>query len=126
MKNNLDSKFVFPRWLKIIFGTALVVFLGTLIVWPLTRLVREGITRSQETDQDLIEQLRETRSLDDSEDDLSAQLSADAEEWSDQDADGLSDQEEAAIGTDPLNPDTDNDGYSDSIEVNSGNNPLEK
>ena len=34
----------------------------------------------------------------------------------DSDGDGLSDDEEAAIGTDPLNPDSDGDGVSDLIE----------
>jgi len=31
----------------------------------------------------------------------------------DSDGDGLSDEEEAEIGTDPNNPDTDGDGFSD-------------
>lgn len=42
----------------------------------------------------------------------------------DSDQDGLTDQEEKMIGTDPLNPDTDGDGYSDGEEVSSGYNPL--
>jgi hypothetical protein len=42
----------------------------------------------------------------------------------DSDQDGLTDQEEKMIGTDPKNPDTDNDGYSDGKEVQSGYNPL--
>ncbi|MDD5489054.1 MAG: hypothetical protein PHP25_00025 [Candidatus Moranbacteria bacterium] len=42
----------------------------------------------------------------------------------DSDQDGLTDQEEKMIGTDPLNPDTDGDGYSDGKEVSSGYNPL--
>ncbi|MFA6284967.1 MAG: hypothetical protein WC643_00335 [Parcubacteria group bacterium] len=42
----------------------------------------------------------------------------------DSDQDGLMDQEEKAIGTDPLKADTDGDGYSDGKEVGSGYNPL--
>jgi hypothetical protein len=43
---------------------------------------------------------------------------------SDIDQDGLSDEEEQKLGTDPNNPDTDRDGYSDGAEVKSGYNPL--
>ena len=42
----------------------------------------------------------------------------------DSDQDGLTDQEERMIGTDPQNIDTDGDGYSDGKEVSSGYNPL--
>ncbi len=35
----------------------------------------------------------------------------------DSDGDGLTDAEELALGTDPLNPDTDGDGFSDGVEV---------
>jgi hypothetical protein len=42
----------------------------------------------------------------------------------DSDQDGLTDQEEKMLGTDPLSPDTDGDGYSDGKEVSSGYNPL--
>lgn len=42
----------------------------------------------------------------------------------DSDQDGLTDQEEKMIGTDPQNADTDGDGYSDGKEVSSGYNPL--
>ncbi|MCX6763029.1 MAG: hypothetical protein NT093_04615, partial [Candidatus Moranbacteria bacterium] len=42
----------------------------------------------------------------------------------DSDQDGLTDQEEKAIGTDPLKADTDGDGYSDGKEVESGYDPL--
>lgn len=42
----------------------------------------------------------------------------------DNDQDGLTDQEENAMGTDPQNQDTDGDGYSDGKEVESGYNPL--
>ncbi|MFH1112272.1 MAG: Ser-Thr-rich GPI-anchored membrane family protein [Patescibacteria group bacterium] len=42
----------------------------------------------------------------------------------DSDGDGLDDQFETAIGTDPMNKDTDNDGYTDSVEVTNGYSPL--
>ena len=43
----------------------------------------------------------------------------------DADADGLSDEEEVVLGTDPQNPDSDDDGLSDGEEVNEhGTNPL--
>lgn len=43
----------------------------------------------------------------------------------DSDGDGLSDEEEATLGTDPLNADTDGDGLSDGAEVNiHGTDPL--
>jgi hypothetical protein len=46
----------------------------------------------------------------------------------DSDSDGLTDAEELALGTDPLNPDTDGDGFSDYVEVkfgtDAGLNPL--
>jgi hypothetical protein len=42
----------------------------------------------------------------------------------DSDQDGLTNQEEKALGTDPYNPDTDGDGYSDGAEVKSGYDPL--
>ena len=42
----------------------------------------------------------------------------------DTDQDGLTDQEEKAIGTDVANPDTDGDGYSDGKELSGGFNPL--
>ena len=42
----------------------------------------------------------------------------------DDDDDGLSDEEEAAIGTDPLNPDTDGDGFTDKEEDEAGTSPL--
>ena len=43
----------------------------------------------------------------------------------DSDGDGLSDEEEAEIGTDPNNPDTDGDGFSDGEEVRKGTDPLD-
>ncbi|MDD5109938.1 MAG: hypothetical protein PHI63_01830 [Patescibacteria group bacterium] len=42
----------------------------------------------------------------------------------DTDGDGLTDQQEQMLGTDPNNPDTDGDGYSDGNEVKNGYNPL--
>jgi predicted small secreted protein len=42
----------------------------------------------------------------------------------DTDGDGLSDAEEASLGTSPTNPDTDGDGYLDGWEVAEGTNPL--
>jgi hypothetical protein len=40
------------------------------------------------------------------------------------DGDGLSDAQEAALGTQPGNPDTDADGMRDGDEVRVGRNPL--
>ncbi len=42
----------------------------------------------------------------------------------DTDGDGLTDDEEAALGTDPTDVDTDGDGVQDGGEVNAGTNPL--
>jgi hypothetical protein len=42
----------------------------------------------------------------------------------DSDQDGLTDQEEKSLGTDPQKADTDGDGYSDGAEIKSGYNPL--
>jgi hypothetical protein len=42
----------------------------------------------------------------------------------DSDHDGLSDSFEVTLGTDPLNPDSDLDGLTDSAEVHFGSNPL--
>ena len=42
----------------------------------------------------------------------------------DRDGDGLSDGEEAALGTDPDDPDSDDDGFDDGREVDAGTNPL--
>jgi hypothetical protein len=43
----------------------------------------------------------------------------------DSDGDGLSDEEEAELGTDPDDPDTDGDGVSDGDEVDAGTDPLD-
>ena len=45
---------------------------------------------------------------------------------SDSDGDGLTDDEEAAIGTDPLDEDTDGDGLTDADEVERGTDPLDE
>ena len=42
----------------------------------------------------------------------------------DTDGDGLTDEEEIALGTDPFKADTDSDGYNDGDEVNAGTDPL--
>jgi hypothetical protein len=42
----------------------------------------------------------------------------------DADSDGLSDDEEEQLGTDPLDPDSDDDGWEDGEEVEAGTNPL--
>ncbi len=44
--------------------------------------------------------------------------------FQDVDQDGLSDEEEKILGTDPLLKDTDGDSYNDSVEVESGYDPL--
>ncbi len=43
----------------------------------------------------------------------------------DSDRDGLTDAQEAALGTDPGNPDTDGDGLSDKAEVDASTDPLD-
>ena len=43
----------------------------------------------------------------------------------DTDEDGLSDRQEAVLGTDPSNPDTDGDGLQDGHEVETGTDPLD-
>ncbi|MDP2571710.1 thrombospondin type 3 repeat-containing protein [Vibrio penaeicida] len=45
--------------------------------------------------------------------------------YSDDDGDGLSNQEEILVGTSPTNPDTDADGVSDGEEVSAGSDPLD-
>jgi hypothetical protein len=42
----------------------------------------------------------------------------------DSDNDGLTDEVERLIGTDPFNPDTDGDGMNDADEIRAGRNPL--
>lgn len=44
----------------------------------------------------------------------------------DSDGDGLTDEEELLIGTDPFNPDHDNDGVTDGQEVLDSSNPLDR
>lgn len=44
----------------------------------------------------------------------------------DSDGDGLSNQTEIDLGTDPFNPDTDDDGLTDKEDVDSGANPLDR
>lgn len=44
---------------------------------------------------------------------------------SDSDADGMGDDEEGLLGTDPTSPDTDQDGIGDLVEVLTGFNPFE-
>jgi fibronectin-binding autotransporter adhesin len=43
----------------------------------------------------------------------------------DSDGDGLTDDEENGLGTDPFDPDSDNDGMNDGDEVVAGSNPLD-
>jgi hypothetical protein len=43
----------------------------------------------------------------------------------DPDHDGLTNAQELALGTNPINPDTDGDGFSDGHEVGIGTNPLD-
>jgi hypothetical protein len=43
----------------------------------------------------------------------------------DTDGDGLIDGEEVFLGTDPTNPDTDGDGFDDLVEAQSGTSPLD-
>jgi len=45
---------------------------------------------------------------------------------SDADNDGLTNEQEMGLGTDPFNSDTDGDGYSDGEEVKAGSDPLDK
>jgi hypothetical protein len=43
----------------------------------------------------------------------------------DSDGDGLADEEEIRLGTNPFDPDTDHDGYPDGLEVSLGSDPLD-
>jgi len=51
-------------------------------------------------------------------------LARGGQQYVDSDGDGLSDEEEKAIGTDPLNPDTDGDHLNDGLERAAGLDPL--
>ena len=51
-------------------------------------------------------------------------LARGGQQFVDSDGDGLSDEEEKAIGTDPLNPDTDGDGLGDGLERAAGLDPF--
>jgi len=51
-------------------------------------------------------------------------LARGGQQWVDSDGDGLSDEEEKALGTDPLNPDTDGDGLGDGLERYAGTDPF--
>jgi len=53
-----------------------------------------------------------------------AQNSTGGNYFEDLDGDGLSNNEEKTLGTDPQNPDTDGDGYRDGVEIESGFDPL--
>ena len=45
--------------------------------------------------------------------------------FQDTDGDGLTDNEEVALGTNPTDPDSDGDGYWDGFELNAGASPSE-
>jgi hypothetical protein len=45
--------------------------------------------------------------------------------YADADMDGVTDCDEAELGTDPENPDTDGDGNDDGVEVDCGSDPLD-
>jgi len=47
------------------------------------------------------------------------------DEGDDPDGDGLTNEKEKELGTDPKNPDTDGDKVSDGVEVKNGTNPLD-
>jgi len=51
-------------------------------------------------------------------------LARGGQQFVDSDGDGLSDEEEKTIGTDPLNPDTDGDGLGDGLERAAGLDPI--
>lgn len=65
---------------------------------------------------------RSTPSLTESSTDV---LRPDGAPVSDRDGDGLSDDEERIIGTDPDDPDTDGDGFPDGVEIRYGSDPLD-
>jgi hypothetical protein len=57
-------------------------------------------------------------------DDLLTKITESADIKTDSDSDGLFDDEEESLGTDPDNPDTDGDTFLDGEEVQNGFNPL--
>ncbi|MBI1883917.1 MAG: fibronectin type III domain-containing protein [Chlamydiae bacterium] len=70
--------------------------------------------------------LDNSQDSDDSDDGLESEPAEDQAYTSDKDGDGLDDQEEATLGTDPNNSDSDGDGVSDGEEVNqNGTNPKD-
>ncbi len=56
---------------------------------------------------------------------LEQEAQSNQEELLDSDSDGLTDQQELTLGTDPFSTDTDRDGISDSEEVATGTDPLD-
>ena len=50
---------------------------------------------------------------------------SDSDDATDSDGDGLTDEEEAELGTDPTNTDSDDDCWSDNSEINRGTDPLD-
>ena len=43
----------------------------------------------------------------------------------DTDGDGIPDEDEIRLGTNPFDPDTDHDGYPDGLEIALGSDPLD-
>ena len=55
----------------------------------------------------------------------SSQSAESSSQWVDSDGDGLSDDEESALGTDDESVDSDGDGWEDGDEADSGTDPLD-